>query len=226
MAGAKRHEIDEPCGTIAGFKPCFEDQGFAPVAPCYTGRFIARGDFPAAVLFRAKQGRKTGLRIEPRPAEPVDRAVTPDEGGGLAVADQGIILDAGRHGGLLEHQRLRWEADRPMTANGLSIDAANPGRYRADQHRAPRKRRLRNVFEQRRSGNARYDGNSLHSSFTSSKARSSFLKRANGNADRPFTLILAAGQAWRREPWRQSGADAGQLQKAISRLKARSPTPR
>src|SRR3712207_7703238 len=40
--------------------------------------------FPYTTLFRS-------------PAEPVDRAVASDQGRGLAVAEQGIVLDAGRH---------------------------------------------------------------------------------------------------------------------------------
>ena len=48
-----------------------------------------------------QQGGEAGPRVEAREAEPVDRPVAGDQGRRLAVADQGIVLDAQRHGVLL-----------------------------------------------------------------------------------------------------------------------------
>jgi len=42
----------------------------------------------------AEQGGEAGVGVEARPAEPVDGTVAPDQRRGLAVADEGIILDA------------------------------------------------------------------------------------------------------------------------------------
>src|SRR6185369_8533058 len=50
-----------------------------------------------AVLARAEQGGEARIRVEARPAQPVDRAVTADQRGALAVADERIVLDAKRH---------------------------------------------------------------------------------------------------------------------------------
>src|SRR5688500_5554252 len=58
---------------------------------------IGRRDAPAAVLGRAQERREAGRGIEARPAQPVDRAIARDERGGLAVADQRVVFDAGGH---------------------------------------------------------------------------------------------------------------------------------
>jgi hypothetical protein len=51
------------------------------------------GDLPAAMLGLAQNGRKAGLAVEARQAEPVDRSVPPDQRRGAAIADHGVILD-------------------------------------------------------------------------------------------------------------------------------------
>src|SRR5262249_51225231 len=53
----------------------------------------------AAILRGAEEVREEGARVEARHAEPVDRAVPANEGRGLAVANQGIVFNAGGHGG-------------------------------------------------------------------------------------------------------------------------------
>ena len=52
-----------------------------------------RREQPAAVLIVAEQRGEAGARVEAREAEPVDRAVPPDERRGLQVADQAVVLD-------------------------------------------------------------------------------------------------------------------------------------
>src|SRR4029077_13423609 len=51
-----------------------------------------------AVVRRAQQWGETGSRIEPRPAQPIDRAAIGHERGGLAVADQRVVFDPRRQG--------------------------------------------------------------------------------------------------------------------------------
>ena len=50
-------------------------------------------DLEVAALVRVEQRREHAGRIEPRTAEPVDRAVGGHEGGGLQVADHSVIAD-------------------------------------------------------------------------------------------------------------------------------------
>ena len=83
---------------ILGFETGLKNEGVAPIASRHPRCFVARGDFPAPVLLRAKERCKAGLRIEARPAEPIDRTIAADESGGLLVPDQRIILNAGWHG--------------------------------------------------------------------------------------------------------------------------------
>jgi len=54
-------------------------------------------DAEAAVLLGPEQRRETGIGVEARPAQPVDRAVAADQRGALAIADQHIVLDASCH---------------------------------------------------------------------------------------------------------------------------------
>src|SRR5262249_5236633 len=44
-----------------------------------------------------QQRRKAGFGIEARPAEPIDRTVTPDQRGGAHVSDHRVVFDAGYH---------------------------------------------------------------------------------------------------------------------------------
>jgi hypothetical protein len=52
---------------------------------------------PTPVLAFAKQGGKTSCRVKSRPAQPINRAIAPDQGDGLAVANHRIIFDFERH---------------------------------------------------------------------------------------------------------------------------------
>jgi hypothetical protein len=56
--------------------------------------------------------------LEARPAQPVDRAVAPDQGGALAVSDEGVILDRAGH-------RARAEL-RPASPNNAPEEGAVP----------------------------------------------------------------------------------------------------
>src|SRR6185503_15627079 len=56
-------------------------------------RFAVGTDQPASVLRLAQKRRETGIRVETWHAQPVDRAVTPDQRRRMAIADQCVILD-------------------------------------------------------------------------------------------------------------------------------------
>src|SRR3954454_166555 len=49
------------------------------------------------MLGGAEQGRKARIRIEARPAQPVDRAVRADECGAFAVPNECVVLDPRRN---------------------------------------------------------------------------------------------------------------------------------
>jgi len=51
------------------------------------------------------ESRKASAGIEAGPAEPVNRAVFGDEGGGFEIADQRVVFDARGHGAHLEEQK-------------------------------------------------------------------------------------------------------------------------
>jgi hypothetical protein len=46
------------------------------------------------MLGGTQQRRKTGPRIEPGDAQPIDRAITADQRGGFAITDEGILFKA------------------------------------------------------------------------------------------------------------------------------------
>ncbi len=94
---ARRHEVEHPDRALGGLEDGLQHQGVGQVA-ARDAHVLGRGrDLPAAVGLVAQQGGEAGVGIEPRPAQPVDRAVDGHQGGGLAVADQGVVLDPGRH---------------------------------------------------------------------------------------------------------------------------------
>ena len=89
-----RHEIDQRDRAVLGLEVRFEDQRVGAIAPRDLGVPVARRDDEAAVLARAEQRREAGIRVEARPAQPVDRAIAADQRGALAVADQRVVFDA------------------------------------------------------------------------------------------------------------------------------------
>ena len=96
------HEIDhDDSAAIGGGELGFENQCAAPIAaPGPHARLRFPGgwrDPPTAIARVAQQRREARPRIEAGPTEPIDRAVLGDERGGLAIANQRVILDATRH---------------------------------------------------------------------------------------------------------------------------------
>ena len=94
---ARGHEVDHANGPGVGLPVRLEDQRVLPVAAAPAPAVPARREPPAAVLDRPEERREAGFGVEVGEAEPVDRAVARDEGGGLEIADHPVVLDP-RHG--------------------------------------------------------------------------------------------------------------------------------
>ena len=94
---AQGHEINERYRAGGGLKLGLQDQRARAVTPL-DRRDLPRGrDLPAAVLGCSQQRSKARRRVETGEAKPVDRAIPTHQRAGLAVPDQGIVLDAERH---------------------------------------------------------------------------------------------------------------------------------
>ena len=88
-----RHEVDERRGPFSILEARLQDQRVGPISPCYLGRAVLRGNQPAAMFRRAKERRETGVRIKPRPAQPINGAIATDQRGCLAVADDRVVFN-------------------------------------------------------------------------------------------------------------------------------------
>ena len=98
LAAARRHELGDPDQAVVDRVIRLEDQRVLPVAPARAGRRGRRRQQPAAVLVVAEEGREAGARVEPRQAQPVDRAVPADEARRVRVADERVVLERQGHG--------------------------------------------------------------------------------------------------------------------------------
>ncbi len=101
-AVTRGHEIGHPYGAARGVPLRLQDEGVAaippPVGPGRFCSFRSRGaQAPEAVLLGAQQARENGVGIEAGKAQPVRCAVPADQGGGLHVSDECVILDAPGH---------------------------------------------------------------------------------------------------------------------------------
>ena len=90
---ARRHEVDEPHGTVVRLELGLEDERVAAVLAARRAELARRLDRPVAVLRVAEQRGEERARVEARQAQPVDGAVTADERGRLQVADEPVVLD-------------------------------------------------------------------------------------------------------------------------------------
>src|SRR6478735_12498623 len=67
--------------------------------PLHHGCFgLAGGQEPAAMALDSKQGTEQRRRVEPREAEPVNAPVPRDQGPGLEIRKQSVVLNGGSHG--------------------------------------------------------------------------------------------------------------------------------
>ena len=94
-----RHEIHDRDLGSGGRKPVFEDKCFVLVTARLSYWLAHGAKSPIAVPIVAEQSGKAGRRVEPRPAEPIDRTVAGDERRSFAVADHSIIFEKLAHNG-------------------------------------------------------------------------------------------------------------------------------
>ena len=94
---AHRHAVDDGDAAVVGVGVGFEDQAVVAVAAARGPDLAGGGDAPATVFRRAEQSGEAGAGVETRQTQPVDGAVAADQGGGVAVAEEGIIFDAAGH---------------------------------------------------------------------------------------------------------------------------------
>src|SRR6516162_770515 len=104
---AYRHEIDQGDAPVRRIEDRLQNQGVIVVSTAGARSRISRKDPPAPMLGRAEERCEQGAAVKTRPAQPIYRAVAPDEGSRRAIADQSIILDIQRKIG-----SYKWPATR------------------------------------------------------------------------------------------------------------------
>jgi hypothetical protein len=92
----QRHNIHQADGAFFGFELGLEDKGIGTIAAMNA---VIMGGWrydPTSVAFVSEHGRKAGMRVEARQAQPVDAAIAPDQCRRMCVADQCVIFQS-RH---------------------------------------------------------------------------------------------------------------------------------
>ena len=92
-----RHAVHEPDRAVVGVELGLEHERVAAVAPAGRPHRPSRSQPPVAVVVPAQELGEAGLRVEAGETQPVDRAVAPDERGGVGVSDDPVVLDALGH---------------------------------------------------------------------------------------------------------------------------------
>ena len=92
-----RHQVDDDGCAVRRLPMRLEDQRLLAIATRDLRLRMGRRDRPAAVVLVAEQAGEHRGGIEARPAQPVDRAVAPDERRGLTVADHRVVFDLQGH---------------------------------------------------------------------------------------------------------------------------------
>ena len=90
---ARRHEVGHADAAVLGVEVELVHERVLAVAALDALDLAVGREQPAAVALVPEQGGEARARVEAREAEPVDRAVAPDERRGLQVADQPVVLD-------------------------------------------------------------------------------------------------------------------------------------
>jgi hypothetical protein len=93
VLAARGHEIGEADFAVCGDKGGLDDHGAWQVSAASLLDFVFGTDAPEAVAGGAEKGGEAGAGGKIGPAEPVDGAVKADQGGGLAVADDGVVFN-------------------------------------------------------------------------------------------------------------------------------------
>ena len=124
---APRHEVDHPDLAVLGLELGLEDQAARPVAAGPETPLPARREQPAPVLLVAQERRQAGGRIEAGQAEPVDRAVAPDQRRRPHVTDQRIVLEQ-HQASNLAFARSNSSADNaPLSLRSASFRSSSAG---------------------------------------------------------------------------------------------------
>src|SRR5262249_12993565 len=90
------HEIDQGNTAIPGIENRLQHHGAVVISAADTWHRVGGADLPSSVFGRAEQGCEARIAVEAWPAQPIDGAVATDEGRGLAITDQRIVLDGHR----------------------------------------------------------------------------------------------------------------------------------
>ena len=89
----RRHEVDDLADPVLGQEPGDQHRGVGQVELLGHVLGADRADPAVAAPSPGRAGRRTPGRVEPRAAEPVDRAVGRHQRRGVQVADQAVLGD-------------------------------------------------------------------------------------------------------------------------------------
>jgi hypothetical protein len=92
-----RHEIGDLNLAIRRHPSGHQNEAVLPVATRRRQHLANGGEEPSTVVFVSEQSPEDGGGVEAGETEPVDAPVPSDQTGGVAVADQGVVLDAQSH---------------------------------------------------------------------------------------------------------------------------------
>ena len=104
VALAIGHAVRDPHGARLGVEFRLEDERVGAVpAPCRENAVRRTGgrELPEAVVLVTEQPREARRGVEVGQAQPVDGPVEAHQGGRMKIADDGVVLDALRHGLIL-----------------------------------------------------------------------------------------------------------------------------
>ena len=87
MLSAQRHEVDDADRSFRGLKIGLEHERSISVAAPRPTDIAGRRQPPPPVAVIADEGGETRAGVKPRGAEPIDRGVRSNEGGGVCVSD-------------------------------------------------------------------------------------------------------------------------------------------
>jgi hypothetical protein len=138
---ARRHEINHPDVTVRRLPLSLQDQSVFLVSAMRARPSTGGCEQPPSGFGRVQQRRKAGGGVKVRKAEPVDGPVATNQRGSVQVADDGVVLDPGHAGQLVEEsgpagpdtdaQTGRWREMGPRRAKlneAVTKDPAAAGR--------------------------------------------------------------------------------------------------
>jgi hypothetical protein len=111
---ARRHEVDHARAPRGRRDLGLEDEGVSSIVTLDAAHRGRRSDCPVAVLIAAEELREARIGVDARQAEPVDGAVLGDQRHRARVTDEPVVLDVGRHSGIMRmaardrNVRCRW----------------------------------------------------------------------------------------------------------------------